>query len=175
MNKKQKEREEQILQEMPWAGRESEFAWPISDIARRPVSYRLINKRCIRRDMEVTTPLGYETTADVLVPVGENTEELKNQLEQILNTNIHVRMIFLDDCIGSREVLEYLENYCREYPESKVVHNERKIGIVSTINRGLIISRSAYVVLLGSKVSLPSQWLERLIMPMIKDLTVASV
>lgn len=160
---------------MPWESLSIESSWQVRQVASRPASYRIMMEKCIRREMEVTTALGRETVVDVLLPVEESLEELQQQMEQISRTNICYQMIFLEDRIDNQEVKAYLDQYVKDNPSSRVVHNERKIGIVSSLNRGLVLSRADFVVLLGAKVTLPPYWLERLVMPMTKDATVASV
>lgn len=160
---------------MPWDSLSMESAWKTAKVASRPASYGEMMERCIRRDMEVSTVLGNETRVDILLPLGESPDGLKKLMEQIDHTNVRYQMMFLDDKIQSREVLEMAEDYCLSHETSRIIHNERKIGLVSSLNRGLVISRSDYVVLLGAEVTLPNMWLERLVMPMIKDPTVSSV
>ncbi len=160
---------------MPWDSLAMESAWKTARVAYRPASYAEMMERCIRRDMEVSTVLGSETRVDILLPLGESLEGLTSLMEQIGSTNVRYQMMFLDDKIKNEEVLGYVEDYCQEHESSRVIHNERKIGVVSSLNRGLVISRADYVVLLGAEVTLPDMWLERLVMPMIKDPTVSSV
>lgn len=134
-----------------------------------------IEDRCIRRKQEVSTVLGRETQVDVILLLNHHSSDFKRLMADIDRTNVTYHMIFVNDAIQNETLKSELELYLKEHPDAKLVNNEQKIGQVSSINRGLIMSRNALTVLLGSDVALPPNWLERLIMPLMKDPTVASV
>lgn len=141
----------------------------------RPVNYRMTIERFIRRDMEVSTVLGKETTVDIILPVTESLQKIVRTMEMIDRTNVGYHMVFLNDGLKNEEVRSFLSQYAEQHRGTKIVDNDAPIGIVSSVNRGLVITRSEWIVLLGGDVILPEYWLERLIMPLIKDPSVASV
>ena len=165
---------------LKWISEETESlsmggSWRLTKVNFRPASYTFIAEKCIRRDMEISTVLGRETKVDIVLPLSENSGPIGTLLEGIARTNVSYRMIFVDDGVKNEEVNEELTAYLEAHPDSRLIRNEQTIGKVSSANRALIMTRSDYVVLLDTDVSLPNLWLERLVMPLVKDPTVASV
>jgi len=169
------------LRPMPvWMSEDTEStamggSWRLTNVNYRPASYAFIAEKCIRRDMEVMTVLGRETKVDIVLPLSESSGPIDKLLTGIARTNVSYRMIFVDDGIKDEAVLASLDTYLVEHPESRLIRNEQAIGPVSSANRALIMTRSDYVALLGTDIELPDLWLERLVMPLTKDPTVASV
>ena len=59
---------------------------------------------------------------------------------------------------------KYLEAYAKENDNVILLNNEENLGFVQTVNRGFAISQN-HVALVNTDVELPSQWLERLMLP----------
>ena len=136
-------------------------------------SYSEITDRCIRRENEIVTRLA-DLSVDVVLPVYNDSEHLSKLLSMVDKTTLEHRIILIDDASTEEETLKLIDEYIQEHPNTRLIRNERNLGYIPSINRGLVVTRSPQVALLSTDLLLPENWLERLVMPLIKDPTVAS-
>ena len=143
-----------------------------ADLTRGGANYRQILEQYVRRSDEITSGLG-DLLVDIVLPVYNSAELLKRCLRSIERTRIRYRLILMDDASTDEETVRVLEKYRDSHTNVRLIRNERNIGMIKTINRGLVMTKN-HVVILNVDVELPDEWLERLMAPLIKDPTVAS-
>jgi GT2 family glycosyltransferase/glycosyltransferase involved in cell wall biosynthesis len=106
-------------------------------------------------------PPGLEV--DVIVPVYRGLAETRRCLESVRAARVDVswRLIILNDQSPEPAVTEYL----RALPVSDslvLIENERNLGFVATVNRGMRQGPERDVVLLNSDTEVADGWLDRL-------------
>lgn len=151
-----------------------------SEIAQKSSRYSDVLKAGTRRQGEVISQAP-SMTVDIVIPVYNGVRYLKTLFEGIEKTKVSHNLIIVDDHSPDPAVEEFLSAYQKKmgpvYSERgchiQIILNERNLGFVASVNRGLVMSRHD-VALLNTDVELPQDWLERLIMPLVKDPTVAS-
>lgn len=136
-------------------------------------SYSEIRDRCIRRENEIVTRLA-DLSVDIVLPVYNDSEHLSKLLPTVDRTSLEHRLILVDDGSTEEETLQLIDTYISEHPNTRLIRNERNLGYIPSINRGLVVTRSPQIALISTDLLLPENWLERLVMPLIKDPTVAS-
>lgn len=101
----------------------------------------------------------------VIVPVYRGPEETTSCLKHLLDSRTANRtpfeVVIIDDCSPEPEITSWL----REHAENsgfKVLHNEKNIGFVRTVNRGMQLSNTHDIVLLNSDTIADGDWLDRL-------------
>ena len=134
--------------------------------------YRQILEQYLRRKEEITSGLG-DLVVDIVLPVYNSAHLLKKCLSSIERTKIRYRLILMDDASTDEETVRYMAQYRDTHENVRLIRNERNIGMIKTINRGLVMTKN-HVVILNVDVEMPDEWLERLMAPLIKDPTVAS-
>jgi len=110
----------------------------------------------------------------VIIPVYGAPSYLKRCLASVFkNTPSKHEIIIIDDCNTDPEVLEILSSVPPE--RCIILRNEKNLGFVKSINRGIIHARDKHVVILNQDTEVPPKWIERIISPIIKDPSIASV
>jgi GT2 family glycosyltransferase len=120
----------------------------------------------------------------VILPVYQAFDLVQACLDRLArHTDLPWRLILLDDASPDPRIAPFLRAFAEGRPAGQVtlVHNDRNLGFIGTVNRGLALARQqgpdgAPVVLLNSDALVPPGWASRLLAPMLADPdTVASV
>lgn len=151
-----------------------------SETVQRSSRYADMLKAGTRREGEVFSQVP-SITVDIVIPVYNGVRYLKNLFDGIEKTQVSHNLIIVDDHSPDPAVEDFLSAYQKQMGpvysakgcHIQIILNERNLGFVASVNRGLVMSRHD-VVLLNTDVEVPEGWLERLIMPLVKDPTVAS-
>lgn len=100
---------------------------------------------------------------EIIIPIYDALDYVKDCLESILiNTNIPYLLTLIDD--GSLpDVGEWIDEFARNRPWIKVIHNHKNIGYTLSINRAIRESSGGSLVLLNSDTIVSNGWLEKLI------------
>ena len=93
--------------------------------------------------------------------------------ESVKQTSLPYRLIIINDASPDSRVDDYLQSVADNADNVILIENDRNLGFVRSVNRGLSMS-SNDVVILNTDTELPDRWLERLIRPIRIDETVAS-
>ncbi len=112
-------------------------------------------------------------TVDIIVPVYNGFQYLEPLFSSIQKTSVNYRLIVIDDCSPDPRVKPYLKEYAQAHSEMIFIENEKNLGFVKSVNKGLKCSCN-HVALVNTDVEVPSMWLERLMLPILEDDTVAS-
>lgn len=115
----------------------------------------------------------YTETVDLILPVFNGWRILPPLLESIPRTGMKYRLIIVDDKSTDSRILPMLCDYAEKHANTVVIENEVNMGYTKSINKALALTKG-HVVLLNSDIRLPSNWLERLIAPIITEQNVAS-
>lgn len=118
----------------------------------------------------IEQPLGM---VDIIIPVYNGMQYLPTLFETMQKTQMDYRMILVDDCSPDESVLPYLERFAKENHNVVVLHNEKNLGFVKSVNRALQMAEH-HVALVNTDVQLPKNWLERLMKPIFENEKVAS-
>ncbi|MBQ7059830.1 MAG: glycosyltransferase [Firmicutes bacterium] len=143
-----------------------------AEMNRGGADYRQILEQYVRRSDEITSGLG-DLLVDIVLPVYNSAALVRKCLHSIERTKIRYRLILMDDASTDEETVRILTEYRDTHTNVRLIRNERNIGMIKTVNRGLVMTKN-HVVILNVDVEMPDEWLERLMAPLIKDPTVAS-
>lgn len=114
-----------------------------------------------------------DVTIDIIIPVYNGFQYLDPLLNSIKNTKMKYRLIFIEDASPDERVKPYLREYQSSHPETVLIENETNLGFVKSVNKGLKYSCN-HVALVNTDVEVPNMWLERLMLPILENDTVAS-
>lgn len=116
-------------------------------------------------------------SSSIIVPIYNAYEELILCVRSILNHTDFERttLILIDDKSTDERIAPYLaELAAQEHPGVIVLTNERNMGFVKTVNRGVSQTKTD-IVLLNSDTIVTKGWLERLAIAAYRDPSVATV
>jgi GT2 family glycosyltransferase len=104
-------------------------------------------------------------TVDVIIPVYGGIAETKRCVEHVLksvsqNRTLN-RIILVDDC-GPDPAIGALLDELTDNPRVHLIKNERNLGFVESVNRGMSFAGLNDVVLLNSDTEVVGNWLDRL-------------
>ena len=113
----------------------------------------------------------------IVVPVYNGLEHLEVLIPSLFkNTDLAHKFIFVDDC-SDKETADFLAEAVSGRNDCVLIHNERNLGFVKSINRGAAkaLESCSNFVMLNSDTEVPFGWLGRLMKPIFEDETVSSV
>lgn len=112
---------------------------------------------------------------DIIIPVYNGMEFLDIFFQSIFNnTHSSYRLIVIDDCSPDEQIWPFLNNLLASRDDVVLIRNDINLGFVKTFNRGFSLAHNHFVCL-NTDVILPPFWLERLMLPILKNSKVASV
>ncbi|MDO4724122.1 MAG: methyltransferase domain-containing protein, partial [Comamonadaceae bacterium] len=109
-------------------------------------------------------PAPLSETVDIVVPVYRGLADTRLCVESVLASPVRApyRLIVINDCSPEPEVTEWLRQKAAAEPRITLLENERNLGFVGTVNRGMQASQSHDVLLLNSDTEVANDWLDRL-------------
>jgi GT2 family glycosyltransferase/glycosyltransferase involved in cell wall biosynthesis len=113
---------------------------------------------------------------DIVIPVYRGLEETRRCIETVLadNDRPQGRILVIDDCSPEPELSAWLRSVAAD-GRIELLRNERNLGFVASVNRGLRQGGRNDIVLLNSDTEVPSGWLPRLMAHAYVDPLVGSV
>lgn len=113
---------------------------------------------------------------DVIVPVYRGLAETKRCLESVLAAagSTEFRLILVDDCSPDPAVAELLQATAT-HERVTLLRNEKNLGFVATVNRGMRFSADRDVVLLNSDTEVADGWLDRILAHAAADPRIATI
>lgn len=107
--------------------------------------------------------MGNGYPVDVIVPVYRGLEETRQCIESVLGatTGISYELVIINDRSPEPELVAYLAGLA-ERGRISLLHNERNLGFVATVNRGMQQHPQRDVLLLNSDTQVADGWLDRL-------------
>jgi GT2 family glycosyltransferase/glycosyltransferase involved in cell wall biosynthesis len=121
------------------------------------------------------------TQVDIIVPIHNAARELRDCLDALAeNTDLPSHLILVDDHSNDSQIEEILSSLPNKFHGTSIhaltiVRLSRNAGFSGSVNLGIAVGTSPYVVLLNSDTIPPPQWLSRLIAPLITDSSIGSV
>lgn len=108
-----------------------------------------------------TPPAGIEV--DIIIPVYRGLDETRRCLETVLADRDRVpgRVVVIDDCSPEPDLSAWLDEVAAT-GAIELLRNERNLGFVATVNRGMDVAGRRDVVLLNSDTEVPAGWLARM-------------
>ncbi len=110
---------------------------------------------------------------DIIIPIYNGLKYFDALFSSLEKTKMPYRLILVDDHSPDAEVQEYLEQYKEKNPNVVLLRNEKNMGFVRSVNRGLEMAEHP-VALVNTDVELPEEWLERLMYPVLTMKKVAT-
>lgn len=150
----------QILMAQPDAVRESLLA------AQDALTYQFIVEVCPAEADNVKAPAiiaPEHRPIDVVVSVYSGFQETRACLESVLASPVAARheLIVINDCSPEPAIHEYLAQLA-QVGKITLLENERNLGFVASVNKGMRLHPDRDVVLLNSDVEVANDWLDRL-------------
>lgn len=133
-------------------------------------------QRLIAKQSEYTYvfPEEYKSECiDLIIPVYNGYRFFERLFSTIGQTEMNYRLIIIDDKSPDDRVYPYLKEYAEGKDNVILLQNENNLGFVKTVNRGLSLATN-HVALINTDIELPERWLERLMLPILKDQSIAS-
>ncbi len=121
-----------------------------------------------------------DIVVDILVPIYNAYDFTKKCIETVFeNTDVDFNLYLIDDCSTDERISKLLEEVRQKKKPShlrdlKILHNEKNLGFIGSVNRGFELSKNN-VVLLNTDTEVPPNWLSRLVRPLLEDKNIASV
>lgn len=106
---------------------------------------------------------GQRPPVDVIVPVYGGFEETTAAITTASRSidRSWARLVVINDCSPEPSITRWLRDN-RESLNFELLENEKNLGFVGTVNRGMRLRPEADVLLLNSDVEVANDWLERL-------------
>lgn len=100
---------------------------------------------------------------DVIVPVYGGLDETKDCILSAIQTiDLTIgQLIVINDASPEPELVKWLEVAAKEHSFT-LLHNEKNLGFVATVNRGMQLNAAHDVLLLNSDVEVSGNWLNRM-------------
>ncbi|MCM2253226.1 MAG: methyltransferase domain-containing protein, partial [Ramlibacter sp.] len=115
-------------------------------------------------------------TVDVIVPVYRGLHDTQLCIRSVLASSCRTpwRLVILNDASPEPEVTQWLREVSQTDPRIVLLENERNLGFVATVNRGMALGDHD-VLLLNSDTEVANDWLDRLRHAAYSNQRVASV
>ncbi|WP_279001221.1 glycosyltransferase [Thomasclavelia cocleata] len=115
---------------------------------------------------------------DIIIPIYNALDCLKECVDSVIkNTDLSINgLILIDDKSPDKNVKVYLKELENKYPDKNidVLYNEKNLGFVGTVNRGMEYSKRD-VLLLNSDTEVPAKWLDNIKKCAYSDKNIATV
>ena len=125
-----------------------------------------------RGDIEIPKEI-YDHSFDVIVPVYNGYDFLAPLLSSVQKTKLNYRLILINDASTDERVLPLLRKYAAEHENTVLIDNKENLGFVQSVNKALMLGEM-HCAIVNSDVFLPDLWLERLMLPIVKNDRIAS-
>jgi len=120
-----------------------------------------------------------ESPITIVLPVYNAFHMLSEVLARVEeNTDLPWHLILIEDCSTDGRVRPFLRDWTRARAERvTLLENPENFGFIGSVNKGIkqALNRRNPVILLNSDALVPEAWASRLITPVMRDETVASV
>ena len=110
--------------------------------------------------------------ATILVPVFNAADDLARLLPRLEHAPCPI--IFVDDASNDPRIALLLDSFSLLHPQTTILSQSKNMGFVAAVNRGLEHT-NGHVILLNTDTLPPTDWVGKLLAPIIQDDCVASV
>jgi len=103
------------------------------------------------------------TDIDIVIPVYDGLDETKQCIESVLASDIGDRahVIVVNDCSPNAQLVDWMHEQS-DLGRIELYENERNLGFVATVNKGMRLHSDRDVILLNSDTLVANDWVERL-------------
>jgi len=118
------------------------------------------------------------TKIDVIIPVYDGYDDTVNCINSVLgsvpdnDTDFYV--VIVNDCSPSQALSDWLAVNCRGANITLLI-NERNLGFVESVNRGMSLNTDRDVILLNSDTIVANDWVDRLVSNADLDKKIATI
>ncbi len=108
----------------------------------------------------------------IIIPTYNNQSFLKTAIDSILsNTKLKLEIIIIDDGSESNELKEYFktDRAFRFLKIFKIICNEKNIGYLKSVNKGISFCSAQYILLINNDVFVPPQAIENMLKSLIEN------
>ncbi len=110
----------------------------------------------IENDAEIGNIKKTEPRTDVIIPVLDREAETTKTLESLFKNNSNINVLIIDN--GS-DNLDYLKDF-----DVKIIKNSTNLGVTKTLNQGLRLAKSKYIVLMHNDIDVKTKdWIKKAI------------
>lgn len=119
-------------------------------------------------------------TIDIVIPIYNALDYTKKCIESVYqNSDLPYNLILIDDSSTDENINQFLKELKsnkkpNNLKELKIIQNEKNLGFVGTVNKGISISKN-HVILLNTDTEVPKNWLSRMVAPILRNKDIASV
>ncbi|MEN1935710.1 glycosyltransferase [Paenibacillus sp. 102] len=130
--------------------------------------------------VEYKNNLFQNTEVDVIIPIYNGYEFTKRCIESIYdNADLKFNLFLINDASTDERIYHFLENLKSDKSSQNlkklvVIHNDRNLGYVQSINKGLLLTTN-HPILLNSDTEIPPHCFRRLINPILVNNKISSV
>ena len=95
-------------------------------------------------------------SVDIIIPVFNALEDVKKCLHSIDRSDqTYLKRVFIMNDGSNQETSEWLENFCQTKKSFQLINNPENIGYTKTVNKGLSLAESDYLITLNSDTIIP--------------------
>ena len=95
-------------------------------------------------------------SVDIIIPVYNALKDVKRCLQSVdRSDHAYLKRVFIINDGSDHETTTWLENFCQTKSTFELINNSTNIGYTKTVNKGLRLSQSDYVITLNSDTVIP--------------------
>ena len=153
------------------------------------VIYSFINLLCFFRNIIRSKKLLYfyklktrsyrinGSRINIIIPVYDDFDSTKSCIESVISSKIFNKTNFSLLIINDNSPNIKINNYLKTIDESfiEIIYNSKNLGFVGSVNKGLVQSNPADVIILNSDTTVNKDWVDRIYNHYKKDNSVGSI
>lgn len=112
----------------------------------------------------------------IIIPVYEGYQETLNCINSVLNAKCKTayQLIVINDCSPNNKLTTKLRAHAQQHKYT-LIENEKNLGFVGTVNRGIRVASDDDVILLNSDTLVPDGWVDQLLTAAYSDAIIGTV
>lgn len=116
-----------------------------------------------RPHLKATLPLP-KAPVDIIVPVYRGLEDTQRSIQSALSSDCKIdwHMVIINDCSPEPEIGQWLRELASKESRVTLLENEKNLGFVATVNKGMRLHADRDVLLLNSDAEVANDWLDRM-------------
>ena len=102
----------------------------------------------------------------VVIPVYNGLEHLKRLLPNLeKNTPQDIQVLFVNDASPDSRIMPLIRSYVHRHSNWCVIENQKNVGFVKTMNRGMSKVKTKYAIWLNTDTEIPANWIPKMLTP----------
>lgn len=119
-----------------------------------------------------------KNVVDIIIPVYDGYEETRNCLDSFFECEIKNKsafeLIVINDASPNSKITAWLRSLQKE-KKITLHENEKNLGFVKTVNKGMALHHDRDVILLNSDTLVANDWIDRMIIAANQDQKISTV